>query len=175
MFASVDFGGTNRSALLVPSEAVIRTGKRSLVMLVLPGGRYQPAEVQTGAEAGGQIEILAGLSEGEKVAASGQFLLDSEASLSGIQARPIAGSLAAPGASPTLYEAVGRIEKIDATGITLAHGPVPAIRWPAMTMHFRLGSPALARGYKVGDRVRFAFDQPPEGPTLRRLAREAGR
>ncbi|MCW3847908.1 efflux RND transporter periplasmic adaptor subunit [Sphingomonas sp. LB-2] len=174
MFASVDFGGTSRSALLVPSEAVIRTGKRTLVMLVLPGGRYQPAEVRTGAEAGGRTEIVAGLSEGEKIAASGQFLLDSEASLSGIQARPITGSAPMPSASSSLYEGVGRIEKIDATGVTLAHGPVPALRWPAMTMHFRLGTPALARGYKVGDRVRFAFDQPPEGPTLRRLDREAG-
>ena len=35
-------------------------------------------------------------------------------------------------------------------------------------------SPALARGFKVGDRVRFGFDQPPEGPTLRRMTREAG-
>lgn len=43
-----------------------------------------------------------------------------------------------------------------------------------MTMTFRLGSPALARGFKVGDRVRFGFDQPPEGPTLRRMTREAG-
>lgn len=174
MFATVDFGGTSRSALLVPSEAVIRTGKRTLVMLVLPGGRYQPAEVQTGAEAEGQTEIVAGLSAGEKVAASGQFLLDSEASLSGIQARPIGAASAAPTAPSSLYEGIGKIEKIDATGVTIAHGPVPALRWPAMTMHFRLGTSALARGYKVGDRVRFAFDQPPEGPTLRRLARESG-
>ena len=46
--------------------------------------------------------------------------------------------------------------------------------WPAMTMTFRLGEPALARGFKTGDRVRFAFDQPPAGPTLRRMARAAG-
>src|SRR3546814_11768294 len=90
MFANVEFGGSSRSALLVPSEALIRTGKRTLVMLALPKGRYQPAEVQAGTEAGGQTEILAGLAEGEKVVASGQFLIGSEASLSGIEARPIA-------------------------------------------------------------------------------------
>ena len=56
-------------------------------MLALEGGRYQPAEVTTGQEAGGQTEILAGLSEGEGVVASGQFLLDSEASLSGLTVR----------------------------------------------------------------------------------------
>jgi Cu(I)/Ag(I) efflux system membrane fusion protein len=171
MFATVAFGGPSRPALLVPSEAVIRTGKRTLVMLVLPGGRFQPAEIQAGIEAGGRTEILAGLAEGEKVAASGQFLLDSEASLSAVEARAIIAP--ARTAAPSRYEAVGRIKKIDDTGVTLSHGPVPALRWPAMTMRFRIDAPALAKGYKVGDRVRFAFDQPQEGPTLRRIAREA--
>ena len=91
MFATVHLGETARSALLVPSEAVIRTGKRTLVMLAESKGRFRPAEVQVGHEAGGQTEIIAGLRAGEKVVASGQFLLDSEASLTGIAARPIAG------------------------------------------------------------------------------------
>lgn len=91
MFATVHLGDTSRSALLVPSEAVIRTGKRTLVMLADGKGRFRPAEVRIGREAGGQTEILAGLAAGEKVVASGQFLLDSEASLTGIAARPITG------------------------------------------------------------------------------------
>lgn len=96
MFATVSFGGDARPALLVPSEALIRTGTRTLVMLALDRGRYRPAEVRTGREAGGATEILAGLSEGEQIVASGQFLIDSEASLSGVAARPIGD--AAPGA-----------------------------------------------------------------------------
>src|SRR3546814_6375854 len=85
MFATVRFSGeVGRPALLAPSEALVRTGKRTLVMLALGSGRYQPAEVRTGREANGETEILAGLREGEKVVASGQFLIDSEASLSGI-------------------------------------------------------------------------------------------
>jgi Cu(I)/Ag(I) efflux system membrane fusion protein len=91
MFATVHLGQAARAALVVPSEAVIRTGKRVLVMLALPGGRFRPAEVEIGRESNGQTEILAGLNSGEKVVASGQFLLDSEASLSGIRARPLAG------------------------------------------------------------------------------------
>ena len=91
MFATVQLGATASPALLVPSEAVIRTGKRTLVMLALAGGRYQPAEVRTGREAGGKTEVLAGLADGEKIVASGQFLIDSEASLAGIAARPIGG------------------------------------------------------------------------------------
>jgi len=91
MFATVHLGDTSGAALLVPSEAVIRTGKRTLVMLADGKGRFRPAEVRIGREAGGQTEILAGLAAGEKVVASGQFLLDSEASLTGVAARPISG------------------------------------------------------------------------------------
>jgi Cu(I)/Ag(I) efflux system membrane fusion protein len=91
MFATVALGGDAKPALLVPSEAVIRTGTRTLVMLAAGDGRYHPAEVRIGRDSGGQTEILAGLSPGEKVVASGQFLLDSEASLTGIAVRPIGG------------------------------------------------------------------------------------
>ena len=89
MFAQVALGGEARSVLLVPSEAVIRTGTRNLVMLAGKQGHYSPAEVRIGVDANGQTEIIAGLSEGEKIVASGQFLIDSEASLSGVAARPI--------------------------------------------------------------------------------------
>ena len=89
MFAQVALGGDAAPALLVPSEAVIRTGTRTIVMLAKGDGRYHPAEVRTGREGGGQTEILQGLAAGEKVVASGQFLLDSEATLTGIPARPI--------------------------------------------------------------------------------------
>ncbi len=89
MFAQVSLGGADNLALLVPSEAVIRTGTRTIVMLAMGNGRYQPAEVRTGREGGGQTEILEGLTVGEMVVASGQFLLDSEASLTGIAARKL--------------------------------------------------------------------------------------
>ena len=89
MFAQVALGSDGGAALLVPSEAVIRTGTRAIVMLATGKGGYRPAEVRTGREGGGQTEILAGLAAGEKVVASGQFLLDSEASLTGLAARPL--------------------------------------------------------------------------------------
>lgn len=91
MFANVTFGGDPRPTLVVPSEAVIRTGTRTIVMLAMDDGRYHPAEVRTGREGGGKIEIVEGLAVGERVVASGQFLLDSEASLAGIAVRPIGG------------------------------------------------------------------------------------
>jgi Cu(I)/Ag(I) efflux system membrane fusion protein len=169
MFASVQFGGLSQPALLVPSEAVIRTGKRTLVMLARPGGRYEPAEIGVGREADGKTEVLAGLSDGEKVVASGQFLLDSEASLSGLQARPISTATRPTAKAPTLYDSVGRIEQISPASVTISHQPVPAIGWPAMTMTFHLADPAVARALKAGDQVAFSFDQAPAGPTVRRM------
>ena len=173
MFATVEFGGQSRPALLVPSEAVIRTGRRALVMVAKDGGRYVPAEVQVGREAGGKTEILAGLAAGEKVVASGQFLLDSEASLAGLHARPITGAdtQAKAAAAPALHRSHGRVEQISPTSVTLSHDPVPALQWPAMTMAFKLASPRLATGVKTGDRVSFAFAQTPAGPVVREMTK----
>ncbi len=72
------------TALAVPTAAVIRTGKRTLVMVAEAGGRYRPVAVEVGRETGGQTFVARGLAEGQQVVVSGQFLLDSEASLRGI-------------------------------------------------------------------------------------------
>lgn len=99
MFATVHLGGAAHTALFVPSEAVIRTGTRALVMAAGDGGRFQPVEVRIGREGGDRTEILAGLEEGQTVVASGQFLLDSEASLNGIKATPLAAEPMTPAGS----------------------------------------------------------------------------
>jgi Cu(I)/Ag(I) efflux system membrane fusion protein len=173
MFASVRLSGQASEALFVPAEAVIRTGRRALVMVAGDGGRYQPVEVRIGREDGGRIEVLAGLAEGQKVVASGQFLIDSEASLTGIQAKPL--GLAASAPKTALYETRGRVEALTGDHITFSHEPVPAIGWPAMTMTFRLARPDLARGLKVGDRAAFGFEQTPSEPVVKEIKPEAGR
>jgi Cu(I)/Ag(I) efflux system membrane fusion protein len=88
MFASIRLTPASRAqALLVPSEAVIQTGRRSVVMVAAGEGRFAPADVETGAESGGMTEIRSGLEAGQKVVVSGQFLVDSEASLRATAAR----------------------------------------------------------------------------------------
>jgi Cu(I)/Ag(I) efflux system membrane fusion protein len=84
MLATATLHGPSESVLLVPSDAVIRTGKRALVYLAEDGGQFKPVEVQIGAEHGGQLVIRNGLTAGQKVVVSGQFLLDSESSMRGI-------------------------------------------------------------------------------------------
>lgn len=88
MFAEVSlFGRTREGTLLVPTEAVIRTGERSVVILAEGEGRFRPANVKVGDDREGQTEILAGLKEGEEVVVSGQFLIDSEANLRSVLGR----------------------------------------------------------------------------------------
>jgi membrane fusion protein, copper/silver efflux system len=88
MYANVAIlAGTQRNALLVPTEAVIRTGKRTVVIVAESEGRFRPTEVTLGPEHEGTMVILAGLEEGQQVVTSGQFLIDSEASLRGAYQR----------------------------------------------------------------------------------------
>jgi len=102
MTAQVSLAQTGGQALLqVPSEALIRTGKRVLVMLAEEGGHYRPVEVETGVENQDHTVILSGLQEGQQVVASGQFLLDSEASLKGVTATAAEAAMnMQPGAQP---------------------------------------------------------------------------
>lgn len=69
------------STLYIPREALIRTGSRNAVVLALEQGRFQPVEVVPGAETDDWVEIRRGVKEGDTVVTSGQFLIDSEASV----------------------------------------------------------------------------------------------
>lgn len=83
MFADVTIETeTRRDLLVVPDEAVIRSGRRTLVVAAEDGGRFAPREVTLGLDSGdGWVEVRGGLTEGEQVVTSGQFLIDSESKL----------------------------------------------------------------------------------------------
>ncbi|MFN3463862.1 MAG: efflux RND transporter periplasmic adaptor subunit [Terricaulis sp.] len=147
------------SALIIPAEAVIRTGRRSIVIAVQQDGTYAPGEVTLGRSRGDSIVIASGLSEGQRVVASGQFLIDSEANLSGAVARLNASRAAASDAANAVHEASGRISAIDGQQMTIAHGPIASLNWPAMNMQFRLSRPEQGRGLAVGDAVAFRFHE----------------
>ena len=81
MYANVTIEVDPREGvLIIPVEALIRTGASERVILAMEDGRFRPAQVRTGIESGGKVEILDGLTDGERVVTSAQFLLDSEAS-----------------------------------------------------------------------------------------------
>jgi len=83
MFANVRIETeTRKDVLVVPDEAVLRSGRRSLVMVALGDGRFAPREVTLGLESGdGSLEVRTGLRESEEIVTSGQFLIDSESRL----------------------------------------------------------------------------------------------
>ena len=82
MFVTVSFEQRKPTkVLLVPTEAVIQTGKRSVVIVEQSAGQFVPVDVEVGTEGNGKSEIRKGLEAGQKVVVSGQFLIDSEASL----------------------------------------------------------------------------------------------
>ena len=84
MFAELQLqSAKGRPIPLVPDEALIATGDATRVIVAEDGGHFRPVAVRTGLSSGGKTEILAGLKGGERVVVSGQFLIDSEASLSG--------------------------------------------------------------------------------------------
>jgi len=83
MFAQIAIHTTgDESALLIPKEALIRTGNQDRVVLALGEGSFKSVAVAVGRFDSENVEILKGLSEGEKVVSSAQFLLDSESSKS---------------------------------------------------------------------------------------------
>ncbi|WP_282410448.1 efflux RND transporter periplasmic adaptor subunit [Pseudomonas sp. PS02303] len=164
---------TEQSVLWVPSEAVIRTGRRALVMLAEDAGRYRPVEVHLGQESDGKTAILKGLEEGQKVVTSGQFLLDSEASLKGIVASSEEQSPPSAAAS-SFHEADGQIVEINDKEVTLAHGPFKTLGMPGMTMTFPLANPSLMQGLKAGDKVRIAVSQSDDGLRVERLDKSGG-
>jgi len=88
MFAHVRIAGSRETTgTLVPTDAVIATGMRTIVVVGLGDGRFRAQEVRVGSESGGKTQVLDGLTDGETVVLSGQFLIDSEASLTGALSR----------------------------------------------------------------------------------------
>jgi len=176
MYANIAFTGQNHDALSVSTESIIATGKRKIVIVKVAHG-YRPVEIETGQEHDSYTEILQGLAEGEEVVASGQFLIDSEASLSGVLARLSKEDQAHPAAtidgmnglpadvnknmpnktSETMPKGRGKVIDIDAKSgkVTLAHEPIAQLDWPAMTMGFKVKDRKQLDKLKAGDEVEF--------------------
>ena len=164
MLLRLQVEGPVSSRLVVPSEAVIRTGKRAVVLVRKDNGSFDSRDVAIGREVGDDIEVVQGLTEGEQVVASGQFLIDSEARLRSVTGRmsapaamPAASAASMSAATASVFVGEGKVESVEPDGITISHGPVAALRWPSMTMGFGKPDPKAFADVKPGDTVRFEF------------------
>jgi Cu(I)/Ag(I) efflux system membrane fusion protein len=169
MFAEIELVGSKAGSdsLLVPTEAVIATGTRSVVIIEDADGHFRAQEVRPGDEADGKTQVLDGLEDGETVVVSGQFLIDSEASLAGALAR-LGGTDVTPAAATqdgpagTTISAEGIVQRIDGDRWTIAAEAIPALGMGAMTMTLVRSGPPPA-DVTPGRRVRFAFIRNAEG------------
>ena len=158
MFVQMQFMDMrNEKSLLVPTEAIIQTGKRTVALLAEEGGHFRPVDVEIGIESGGQTQVKRGLQLGQRVVVSSQFLIDSEASLKGVEARLNVEPPPTAANTVTRHTGTARIEAIARDTMTLSHGPIASLKWPEMTMDFKLPKGGAPRGLEAGDRIDFEF------------------
>ncbi len=175
MFASAQIAaGKATRVLTVPASAVIDSGTRQVVLVRLAEGRFEPRTVTLGARGDDYIEVRSGIAEGEQVVTSANFLIDSESNLKaalGSMGEPAAVSATpVPPSQPTEktktvgHQAQGILEAVNEDGtVSIAHEPIPALKWPAMTMDFALANPSLASNIKPGSKVSFEIVERGEG------------
>jgi membrane fusion protein, copper/silver efflux system len=152
MFATLNFAARqNKEAVLVPSEAVIRTGQRDVVIVAVSEGKFRAVDVKLGAEGSGQSEVREGLKPGDRVVLSGQFLIDSEASLGATVARLESAQ------EGQTHKGKGKVVEVDAAAgtVKLDHEPIASMQWPRMTMEFKVEDKAQIAKLKTGDAVEF--------------------
>ena len=164
MYASVELATEDKGPrLAVPDSAVLDSGTRRIVLVRRGEGLFDPREIRTGRRGDGYVEVLDGVREGDQVVVSANFLIDAESNLKaalgafGHSAHGGKDSPAAPQAKT--HAAEGTVESLndkDAT-VRIAHGPVPGLKWPGMTMNFKIKDPAIRQALRAGARIRFEF------------------
>jgi membrane fusion protein, copper/silver efflux system len=173
MYARAEFIASRgkEQALVVPDSAVLDTGTRQLVLVQRGEGRFEPRPVKLGAHGDGYIEVLEGVKAGENVVVSANFLIDAESNLkaafSGFGQRAENAKPAekdetktappAAGTTPVTHRGEGTVEAVDPSqaSVTLAHGPIASLKWPAMSMDFKVKDAVLLRTLKPGQKIEF--------------------
>ncbi|MCL6349769.1 efflux RND transporter periplasmic adaptor subunit [Pectobacterium polaris] len=151
--------------LAIPQEALLVSGSQNRVLLSDGSGHFTPRNVTAGASLGDWVEIIDGLKAGDNVVTSGQFLIDSEASLRSALPQFDAETSAIPAtsATPVGYHTQGVIRAINDNQATIEHEAVPELNWSPMTMDFTLPPSGLPQGVGIGSTVRFQFNMDDSG------------
>ena len=183
MYASVELAvGARDKVVTVPVSAVIDSGTRQIVLLQKGAGRFEPHEVKLGARSDEYVEVREGIAAGDAVVVAANFLIDAESNLKAALGGFTAAPDATPNATPTpsgktvSHQAAGTLEAIDLKGgiVTVTHGPVASLKWPAMTMDFILANPSLAEKVKAGSPIDIEFvERKPGEWVITRLATRA--
>jgi len=167
MFAQVELPVSGKGHVVtVPVSAVIDSGTRQIVLVQHAEGRFEPREVKLGSRSENHVEVMEGVKEGEPVVVAANFLIDAESNLKAAvggfghsgqgAAAPVTEAAASKGVG---HRAEGMVESIDAKAgtVSMQHGPVETLKWPAMTMEFKVANDALLKELKPGAKVAFEF------------------
>lgn len=163
MYAQVELPvGGARPVPSVPDSAVIDSGTRSIVLVQTGEGQFEPRPVRLGGRGDNYVEVLEGVAEGEQVVVAANFLIDAESNLKAALAGlggPAQAAPPTPRPAQVGHQASGTVDEVDPKGasVSIEHGPVASLKWPAMTMEFQLANPALLQGLKPGAAVEFEF------------------
>lgn len=162
MYTNVSiYGGAKENVLSVPREALIRSAGNERLIIAQGKGRYVQREVISGMESGDWVEIKSGISAGEKIVTSAQFLIDSEASM---RASLMRMSDHEESNNKTMSENKTLTAKgqgvvvslmLDHGMITLQHDAIESLDWPAMEMDFITLDGVSLEGLASGDKVEF--------------------
>lgn len=157
-----------KPVLAIPQEALIGSGDRNRVLVAEGNGHFVPVDVVAGLAQDGWVEIKQGLQAGQQVVTSGQFLIDSEASMRSALPQ-MAGQ-----EGVKQYQTLGVVEAVDGATVTLSHDPVAELQWPAMTMDFTLPAGGLPTGIGIGSKVMFHFSVDENGSHISQIMPQGG-
>lgn len=150
MFAQVVIHATDtQKTLLVPREAVIRTGRSDRVVLSLGEGMFKSVNVKLGRVNETHAEILAGLDAGTRVVSSAQFLLDSESSKTSDFKRLDHSNISSAPTEVTVAATVNSV-MINHGMLNVTHEPIDAWDWPTMVMDFYVADSIDLTRYSEG-------------------------
>ncbi|MFI2811144.1 MULTISPECIES: efflux RND transporter periplasmic adaptor subunit [Microbulbifer] len=159
MFVRLELDGRTATALTIPREALIRTGRMERVVLAEGDGRFRSVRVRSGHEFGDRVQILEGLQAGDRVVTSAQFLIDSESSVSADLGRMDTSDRPWVGARVLSMPDDNHYARLD-------HEPVPAWDWPAMVMGFYVAEEAgddLRRAMESDERIEVQIRERADG------------
>ena len=184
MFANVTiYGGAKREVQIIPREALIRTGNDERVIIAIGNGRFQPRDITAGIESGEFVEVIKGLNVGDRIVTSGQFLIDSEASLKASIARMSSSNDAISNDGMTDMKAdMVKSKKIMGQGVlkeifprqnkvNMSHEPIPDLDWPSMVMDFRMKPGVSLQGLNKGDKIEFELEKGEDGYMIKSITK----
>ncbi|MEC6798617.1 efflux RND transporter periplasmic adaptor subunit [Photobacterium sp. S4TG1] len=160
MFANITLTPkTDTAVLTIPTQAVIRSGNMTRVVLAEGNGKYRSVKIRIGREADNLVEVIAGLTTADRIVTSAQFMLDSESSKSADLSR--INGIDSVDKATTITWAQGEITAINAdqTILTINHQPVSTWNWPAMTMDFNIDKNIKIKDLVVGQQIKFELQK----------------